>query len=89
MVETLPPEIAADYAHRLMQIAATANRDAQTLTRQNLRKYANEFKQSGAGKVQQIVTEMEAASATVQSRVKVKARKIRRTHKVGNVVYLA
>ena len=31
---TIPPEVAAKCAQRLMEIAAVASRDAQTLTRQ-------------------------------------------------------
>ncbi len=73
---TIPPEVAAERSKRLLDLAATASRDAMTLTKQalvlarnempskalaTLRKYVREYNQYESGEVAKIVAAIEAA----------------------------
>ncbi len=75
-VLTIPQEVAADCAEKLLALAAAANRDAMTLTKQAmvlarnerpsralmiLRKYVREYHQYESGEVAKIIAAIEAA----------------------------
>ena len=74
---TIPQEVAAECAKKLLALAATANRDAMTLTKQamalasnempsrplaTLRKYVREYNQYESGEVAKIIAVIEAAA---------------------------
>ena len=76
-VLTIPPEVAADCAQKLLALAAMASRDAMTLTKQAmvlardetpsralaiLKKYVREYNQYESGEVAKIVAAIEAAA---------------------------
>ena len=73
---TIPQEVAAECSQKLLSLAATASRDAMTLTKQalvlasnerpssalaTLRKYVREYNQYESGEVAKIVAAIEAA----------------------------
>ena len=73
---TIPQEVAAECAEKLLALAASANRDAMTLTKQAmvlarnewpsralmiLRKYVREYNQYESGEVAKIIAAIEAA----------------------------
>ena len=73
---TIPPEVAAECSQKLLALAATASRDAMTLTKQalvlasnerpsralaTLKKYVREYNQYESGEVAKIVAAIEAA----------------------------
>ncbi len=74
---TIPPEVAAECSQRLLTLAATASRDAMTLTKQalalarndrpsrplaTLKKYVREYNQYESSEVAKIVAAIEAAA---------------------------
>ncbi len=74
---TIPPEVAAECSQKLLALAATASRDAMTLTKQalvlarndmpsrafaTLKKYVREYNQYESGEVAKIVATIEAAA---------------------------
>ena len=74
---TIPQEVAADCAEKLLALAATASRDAMTLTKQAmvlarnerpsrapgvLRKYVKDYNQYESGEVAKIIAAIEAAA---------------------------
>ena len=74
---TIPQEVAADCTEKLLALAAAANRDAMTLTKQalilarnetpskafaTLKKYVREYNQYESGEVAKIVAAIEAAA---------------------------
>ena len=73
---SIPQEVAADCAEKLLALAATASRDAMTLTKQalvlasnqrpsralaTLRKYVREYHQYESGEVAKVIAAIEAA----------------------------
>ncbi len=74
---TIPPDVAAECSQRLLDLAATASRDAMTLTKQalilarnetpskafaTLKKYVREYNQYESGEVAKIIAAIEAAA---------------------------
>ena len=74
---TIPPEVAADCAEKLLALAALASRDSMTLTKQalilarnetpskafaTLKKYVREYNQYESGEVAKIIAAIEAAA---------------------------